>query len=369
MKKTKIGVIGCGNISGIYLQNLTTKFANTQVVACADLDLAAAKARAEEFNIPKVCTVDELLADKEIQIVLNLTIPKAHAEVSLKILDAGKHVYVEKPLAITMEDGKKVLDKAKEKGLRVSCAPDTFLGAGIQTCRKLIDEGWIGKPIGATAYMYCHGHESWHPAPEFYYQVGGGPMFDMGPYYLTALVSLLGSVSRVTGSTSKAFSERHITSQPKYGKVVDVEIPTHICGIMDFKSGVIANITTTFDVWSNDHSKIEIFGTEGTLYVPDPNAFGGSVKVKRFNSSEPMEIPHAFMYSENSRGIGVSDLAYSLTSGRSHRANGELAYHVLELMHAFHTSSDNGLHVMIQSSCERPEPMKSGLMNEGLLWE
>src|SRR5205085_2014545 len=210
MKRTKIGVIGCGNISGIYLQ-AGQRFRNLEVVACADIDVERAKARAAEFNVPRACSVKELLATPEIEIVINLTIPKTHAEIALRTLEAGKHTYGEKPLAVNREEGLKVLQAAKAKNLRVGCAPDTFLGGGLQTCRKLIDDGWIGEPIGATAFMTCHGHETWHPDPEFYYKLGGGPMFDMGPYYLTALVSLMGPLKRLTGAARATFPERTIT--------------------------------------------------------------------------------------------------------------------------------------------------------------
>jgi predicted dehydrogenase len=222
MNKVKVGIIGCGNISDIYFRNLMQTFQITEVAACADLIAERAAEKAKEFNVPKACSVEELLADPEIRIVVNLTIPAAHTEINLAALNAGKHVHCEKPLAITREDGKKVMDLAKEKGLLAGCAPDTFLGGGLQTCRKLVDDGWIGAPVAATAFMTCHGHESWHPSPEFYYQVGGGPMFDMGPYYLTALVSLLGPARRVTGSARISFPQRTITSAPKFGKIIDV---------------------------------------------------------------------------------------------------------------------------------------------------
>ena len=208
MKPVKTGIIGCGNISGIYLKN-AKQLAALELVAVSDLLMERAEAAAKEWEVPKALTVEQLLADPEIEIIINLTIPKAHAEVAFKALEAGKSVYNEKPLAITREDGKKMLALAKEKKLRVGCAPDTFMGAGIQTCRKLIDDGWIGEPIAATAFMMCHGHESWHPDPEFYYEVGGGPMFDMGPYYLTALVNLMGPVKRVTGSARCDLPDPH----------------------------------------------------------------------------------------------------------------------------------------------------------------
>lgn len=365
MEKIKVGIIGCGNISGIYFTNLTKKFAATELVACADLDFDRAKTKGEEFGV-KAVTVDELLADPEIKIVVNLTIPKAHAEVCLAAIDAGKNIYVEKPLAVTREDGKKILEMAKEKGVLVGAAPDTFMGSGIQTCRKLIDDGWIGTPVAATAFMLCHGHESWHPDPEFYYEIGGGPMFDMGPYYLTALVNLLGPVRRVTGSARISFPQRTITSEKKNGKVIHVEVPTHIAGVMDFHSGAVGTIITSFDIWGNNMPRIEIYGSEGTIVVPDPNGFGGNVMVKRFNAEEWTQMPLAFPYDENSRGVGVADMAMSLLTGRKNRASGELAYHVLELMHGFHDASNSDMHYIVESTCERPAALPMGL-TEGVM--
>ncbi|MBW7458727.1 Gfo/Idh/MocA family oxidoreductase, partial [Paenibacillus sepulcri] len=225
MKRVKVGIVGCGNISKIYFTNLQ-KYPELELVAAADLDLSRAEQRAQEFNLDKAYTVDQLMADPEIEIVVNLTIPKAHASVCLQALESGKHVYVEKPLAVTREEGQQVLKLAKEKGLRVASAPETFLGGGIQTCRKLIDDGAIGTPIAVSGFMIGGGHESWHPDPEFYYEVGGGPMFDMGPYYLTAFVNLLGPIRRVTGSAVISYPERTITSEKKRGQKIKVETPT-----------------------------------------------------------------------------------------------------------------------------------------------
>ncbi len=361
VQKVKVGVMGCGNISPIYFKN-SKKLDILDFVACADLIPERAEARAREFDIPKACTPAELLADPEIEVVLNITIPNAHAEVAFRAIEAGKCVYNEKPLTIAREDGQKLLRMAGEKGLLVGGAPDTFLGGGIQTCRKLIDDGWIGEPVAATAFMTCHGHESWHPDPEFYYKAGGGPMFDMGPYYLTALVNLIGPVRRVSGSTRITFSERTITSAKKYGAKIEVEVPTHVVGLLDFANGAIGTIMTSFDVWSANLPRIEIYGSAGSLSVPDPNTFGGPVLVRRAGAQVWSEAPLAFGYVENSRGLGLADLCYALRSGRRHRANESLTYHVLDVMHAIHDASNDGRHVMVESTCERPAPLPMGLM-------
>jgi predicted dehydrogenase len=363
--EVKIGVVGCGNISPIYLQS-GKKFEILDIVACADLIAERARSRVQEFDVPKACTVEELLADPEIEIVLNLTTPNAHAEVALAALEAGKSVYNEKPLAIKRKDGRRIVDLAEQKGLLVGGAPDTFLGGGIQTCRKLIEDGWIGEPVAATAFMMGHGHESWHPDPEFYYKIGGGPMFDMGPYYVTALVTLIGAVRRVTGSTRITFAERTITSEPKYGQKIVVDVPTHVAGILDFASGAIGTIVTSFDVWGGQLPYIEVYGTRASLSVPDPNTFGGPVRIRQAGSREWQEVPLTHGYTENSRGLGVADMAYALRSGRPHRANGNLTYHVLDIMHAIHDASDREEHVKLGSTVERPAPLPVGL-REGLL--
>ncbi len=363
MDKVAIGVIGCGNISGIYLKNLTGVFQNEVVVAaCADLLPERARAKAEEFRVAKACSVEELLADPEIEIVLNLTVPKAHAEISLRALESGKHVYTEKPLATTAADGRRILRMAEEKGLLVGCAPDTFLGGGLQTCRKAIDDGWIGTPVAAVAFMTCHGHEGWHPDPEFYYQAGGGPMLDMGPYYLTALVALLGPVKRVTGSAKASFPERIITSPgPKNGRIIKVEVPTHVSGVLDFASGAVATIMTSFDVWAARLPYLEIYGSEGTLGAPDPNSFGGPVYFHGQGRSEWREVPLSHGYTDNSRGIGVADMARALRQGGPFRANGQMAGHVLEIMEGIHTAAREGRHVALEIACARPEALPPGM--------
>ncbi|MEM7113866.1 MAG: Gfo/Idh/MocA family oxidoreductase [Chloroflexota bacterium] len=356
---TKVGMIGCGNISSIYFK-VAQQLAPIEIVACADINMSAAKERAAEFNVPSVYTVSELLADPDIEIVLNLTTPDAHASVALAALEAGKSVYNEKPLTLTRAEGQQMLALAAEKGLLVGCAPDTFLGGGIQTCCKLIDDGAIGRPLSATAFMMSGGHEGWHPNPDFYYQVGGGPMFDMGPYYLTTLVALLGPVASVSGVTSMGWEQRVIGSEPKRGQIIDVEVPTHVMGLMRFASGAVGSIITSFDMPGGSQSRnIEIHGSEGTLLVPDPNTFGGPVYLRQRGEREWREIALTHGHAENSRGLGVANMALALQTGdhSQHRASGELAYHVLDLMHAFHDASAQGQQVVLESSYERPLPL------------
>jgi predicted dehydrogenase len=358
-KRIKVGVIGTGNILQAYVKGCRA-FDILEIAACADIDRRKAEEKAGSFNIPRVCSVDELLADPGIEIVVNLTVPKAHAEVSLAAIDARKNVYSEKPLAVTCRDGQKILTAAQEGGLRVGCAPDTFLGGGGQTCRKLIDDGEIGESVAAVAFMTCHGHESWHPNPDFYYQEGGGPMFDMGPYYLTALVNLLGPVRRVTGSTRISFPERIATSRWHGGRRIPVEVPTHIAGVLDFVDGSVGTIITSFDVWAASLPRIEIYGSEGSLSVPDPNGFGGRVLLHRAGADGWSEVPLTHS-AEVGRGIGVADMAYAIVHGRPHRASIERAFHVLEVMQAFEEASQGGGHIAIASRCSRPAPLPLGL--------
>ena len=354
----KIGMVGVGAISGIYLKNITEVFKEIELVAVCDLVKEKAEKAKEEYKISKIYdTMQELFADEEIDIVLNLTRPYEHFEVTSAALKAGKHVYSEKPLAATLEEGLELVQLAKSKNLMLGGAPDTFLGAGIQTCRRLIDEGFIGKPVGAAAFMICHGHESWHPDPEFYYKHGGGPMMDMGPYYLTAFINLLGGIKSVTGVTKTTFAQRTITSQPKAGHIIDVEVPTYITGIMEFDSGVVGTLFTTFDVHNRGQARFEIYGSEGTLLVPDPNTFGGPIYLLRQEESDYKEMPILYDYAENSRGLGLADMAKALETGCSYRAGYKQTLHVLEAMTSFQTSSDKRAAVDLETKFTREEPM------------
>lgn len=349
----KVGIIGCGNISKIYLENAAV-FHNYTIEAVSDLVLERAQERAKEYGIPKAYTTEELLNDPEIELVINLTIPAAHADIACQALNKGKHVYGEKPLAVELADGERILALSHDKGLYVGNAPDTSLGAGIQTVRKLLDEGAIGEPLSATAFMMGAGHENWHPDPAFYYKHGGGPMFDMGPYYLTALIHLLGPAARVTGSARISRPERTITSQPKYGEKIAVEVPTQINSVIDFENGTVVSMIMSFDVQSHQLPHIEIYGTEGTISVPDPNTFGGPVYLKKKNQQQWEEVPLIDGYAGNSRGLGVAEMVAAIQEQKKSRVEGALAYHVLEMMHGVYQSSNEQKHVILSSSCQRP---------------
>jgi predicted dehydrogenase len=357
-----IGIIGCGNISGAYL-TAARVFPMLKVCAVADMNRQAAEARGAEFGIP-VKSVEDLLADPQIEIVINLTVPGAHVEVGLKAIAAGKHVHSEKPLGITVAEARMLIDAAAARGLRVGCAPDTFLGGAHQTCRKLIDEGAIGQPIGGTAIFGTAGHERWHPSPAFYYLKGGGPMLDMGPYYITDLVNLLGPVKRVAGLTSRLRAERTITSEPLNGTKIPVEVATHVAGTMEFHSGAIVSIVMSFDIARHDHRPIEIYGSEGALSVPDPNWFGGQIETATASMADWRAAPTLHAYANgNFRMLGAADMAQAIRTGRPHRASGALAFHVLEVMEAFQRSSDAGTAIVIESRPERPAMLPVDLVN------
>jgi predicted dehydrogenase len=355
-RSLQIGVVGCGNISSTYLK-APELFSNIEIVACADIDLARAKAQAERFGVPQVYSVEELLADSEIDVVLNLTVPAAHATISQAALAAHKSVYSEKPLAISSADGKAILETARAKNLHVGCAPDTFLGGGLQTCIQLIHEGAIGTPVAATAFMLNHGMEHWHPDPTFFYQPGAGPLFDLGPYYLTALVAMLGPIRSVAGMSKITFPERVVTSSPSAGRTITVNTPTHITGTMEFANGAIGTLITSFDVWHHRLPFIEIYGTEGSLSVPDPNTFGGPVFLRKAKDEQWHDVPLTHGYTENSRGLGLADMIHGLSMNRAYRANGELAYHVLETIEALLQSAPEGRHIVLKSTCSQPEPL------------
>jgi len=363
-KQINVGVVGAGMISMTYLANLTG-FKAIKVRAVADIVPEKAQKMAQDFNIEKACSVEEVLEDSSIDLIVNLTVPKAHAEVTLKGIEAGKNVYGEKPLATNRDDGKKILAAAKSKGVRVGSAPDTFLGGGFQTARKILDDGWIGKPLAAVAFRADHGPDD-HPNAAFFYQKGGGPLFDMGPYYLTDLVNLLGPAKSVASLSQTTFPERTELSKAPWGRTVKVEVPTLVTGSIEFHSGVLCTTMNTFDVWATHLPHIEIYCTNGSISVPNPNRFGGNVKVRKFDQEEWIDIPPMGGFMNDMmdfRGIGTLDMALGIINGREHRANLELAYHVLDIMQSYNDSAGSGKTVHVESTCRKPAPLPLDPLN------
>ena len=389
----KIAMIGVGDISGIYLKNLTEVFREVTIVGVCDLiperaEKGAAFIKGQHEKgmpciVPKIYgNMYEAFNDPDVALILNLTRPYEHFEVTKQALLHGKHVYSEKPIAVDMEEASELVAIASEKGLLIGGAPDTFLGAGIQTARRLIDSGVIGDVIGADCAMICHGHETWHHDPEFYYKRGGGPMLDMGPYYVTALLNLLGEAKGVIGMTKKFFPTRTITSYPHFGDIVDVDVDTHLTGCIEFSNGAIVQIITTFDVHYTGMARFEVYGTDGTLIVPDPNTFGGPVLLFRKEDMVfgPMidpalikaeeitayrhyrQIPLMFNYRDNSRGLGLADMCKALETGRDYRANSRQQMHVLDILTAFEKSSRQKKYVELSTKYTRTAPMKTAVM-------
>jgi predicted dehydrogenase len=357
-----VGIIGAGNISSQYLKALPS-FEVLAVKAIADVKAEVAEKRGAEFGV-KAMSVEALLADPAIDIIVNLTIPRAHVEVGLRAIAAGKHVYGEKPLGITFAEGKTLVDAAGAKGLRVGSAPDTFLGGGHQQARAVVDSGTIGKVVGGTAFFACPGHEYWHPDPAFYYDIGGGPVLDMGPYYITDLVNLLGPVARVSAFSLTPFAERPIRSEPKRGQMMPVHVATHVTGTLIFQSGPLVTVTLSFDVPKHSHLPYELYGTEASLLVPDPNWFGGEVKIAKPRAEAWEDVPVTLPYADaNYRSLGVADMAHAILADRPHRASGELALHVLEVMEAFDVASKEERVVDIKTTTSRPAPLAESMQD------
>ena len=336
-----VAFIGVGNISGIYLKNITTRFTEMKIVGLCDLVREKAEKAAAEYGIGKIYTdMYEAFDDPAVDLILNITRPFQHYEVTKQALLHGKHVYSEKPLGASIEEGRELVALAAERKLMVGGAPDTFLGAGIQTCKKLIDDGFIGRPVGASGFMMSHGPESWHPDPEFFYKYGGGPMMDMGPYYITAMTYLLGRVETVSATTSRSFQQRTMTCKEHYGEKIDVDVSTFLSGTMRFESGAVGTLTTTFDVWRSTLPCIESYGEKGTLFVPDPNTFDGPVKLYRPEDGEVREMPLLFGNRENSRGLGLLEMARAIRDGHDDFiASSRRTFHTLDVLTAFDRSS------------------------------
>ncbi|MCL2035353.1 MAG: Gfo/Idh/MocA family oxidoreductase [Oscillospiraceae bacterium] len=361
MERTGVGVIGCGVISEIYLENLTTRFSGVQVIGCADTIAEKSKARAAAYGIRQM-TVEEMLACSDIHMILNLTTPRIHMEIALAALEHGKHVYNEKPLCATRKEAQSVMELAKEKGLYVGCAPDTFLGAGLQTARKALDDGWIGRAIAGSAFITTPGHERWHIDPAFYYQPGGGPNLDMGPYYITALVALLGPIKSVNSMSSRAYDKRVVGSGKNAGQIIPVEVDTHYSTSLTFMNGAVITAIMSFDIWATHLPFIEIYGTAGTLTLPDPNFFDGEVLLQSRYEDAFIPIPMQNPFTNhNLRGLGPAQMCHAIRKGTAHCASGELALHVLEVLEAMTQASQSGKTYTCVTSCERPAALPYGL--------
>lgn len=357
LNPTSVGIIGCGVISAVYCRALQA-FPQICLKSCADLNAAAAERRATEFGLSAV-TVDALLADEDIEIVLNLTNPSAHFELNQQILKAHKHVYSEKPMALSMPQAQQLLELADAVGRRVGSAPDTFMGGAHQTALKLLHEGTIGKVTSATAYTMFAGVEKFHARPEVFYQPGAGPVLDMGPYHITHLVSFLGPVAEVRAVAATTWPVRQIQIGPFAGRQFRSEVPTHYVGILGFESGAVGTLIASFDGWAHTHPHLELYGTDGTLTAPNPDYFGGEVRVARLGKSFRVE-PLQFGFAEgNLRGLGVADMVSAIDESRQHRASGELALHVLEVMLAFDRSAQADSAVKVFSRCPAPERLNS----------
>ena len=374
MSNFRVGVIGCGRISDIYLQNCRKSY-GLDVVACASLNDAESRAKAEQFQIPKACAPEEIFGDPEIDAVLNLTVPAAHYAITRKALDAGKHVYSEKPFVTDLHEGRVLLDIAANNGLKVGCAPDTFLGGRWQTVRKLVDQGAIGAPTGVAAFVPTHGTERHNPNPDFYYQKGGGPLLDLGPYYLSAMVFCLGAIKRVCGLSRRTFSARMIENGPRHGEMMPVDVDTHCLSLIEFESGAIGQMMISFDVWDSETPRFEIYGEEGTICIADPdpvhgaNVFHGDVWIRTRDTARWTVQPrpqgrdswqvadNTHGYNHDARGLGLLDMAWAVRNTRPVRASGELAYHVCEAMQGMLSAPQLGQFVDMQSGCGRPRPL------------
>ena len=358
-----IGVIGCGTIASAYLKTLTAA-KGARVVALADLDVARAQALAATFAVPHAMAPDALIARRDVDLVVDLTIPAAHYDVNRRALEAGKSVYSEKPLAATAAEARSLVDLAAGLGLPLGGAPDTFLGSGFQTARAALDEGAIGRPFGAVAHMVSNGPERWHPSPDFLYQKGAGPLLDMGPYYVTALVALFGPVASVVADGGRTWPERTIASGPRAGARFAVEVDTHVTLLLRFASGATATLLTSFDVQASELPRFEVFGEGGTLALPDPNGFAGPVRRRTADDDAWRAVAPVPGFGGNARGVGALELAFAHRAGRAPRASGALAAHVLDVLEGGLTALRSGARVVIASRVDRPAPLSSAELAE-----
>ncbi len=367
MKPVGIGIIGCGNISSAYL-TLAPMFKLLDIRAVSDLNMEAAEERASEYSV-RADSVEDLLAADDIDIIINLTVPAAHFEVTKQILSAGKHAYSEKPFVLTVAEGQELQHLANENGLRIGSAPDTFMGGSHQLARAVIDEGQVGEIVSGTCHVMSHGMEDWHPNPDFFFQSGGGPVLDLGPYYVSNLVQLIGPVKAVTAMASTSFTTRTIGNGPREGETIPVETPTNIHAVLEFHNGALITLGASWDIWSHRHENMELYGSNGSLNVPDPNFFAGEVSVAGQEGTAvkvtPRDHPYSVINSEdnhgtpcaNYRGAGLADMAAAILEGRAHRCSVELATHVVEVLTAILHSAEQRCWVEMTTSCKRPEAL------------
>lgn len=366
MKKLGVGIIGCGNISAAYLR-LAPTFAALEPRAVADLNIDAAMARASEFGV-RAETVDDLLGADDIDVIVNLTVPDAHFAVTRQILMAGKHAFSEKPLVLSLKEAEELRRISNEKGLRVGSAPDTFLGGSHQQARAAVDAGKIGQVIAGSCHFMNHGMENWHPNPDFFFLPGGGPMLDMGPYYITNLVQLIGPVKRVGALTSAATATRTITSEPRSGEVIPVKTPTNIHALLEFENGATITLSVSWDVWGHNHPQTELYGMDGSIFLPDPNFFDGEVRITDSDGNTdvlpPWDHPFGVPNQDNKgrkqanyRTAGLADMAQAIVENRPHRCSLDLAIHVVDVMTSVLQSGESGQFVEMTTTCQRPEPL------------
>ena len=356
---SRVAIVGCGVISRTYAHTMS-QLGFVELAACVDDAPGRAEELASAFGAA-ARSFDAVLNDPDIDAVVNLTPPLAHAAVSRASLEAGKVTFCEKPLGVELAEGRELVDLANARGAALGCAPDTFLGAGLQTARAVIDRGDIGVPLAANAFMLGSGPESWHPNPTIFYQRGAGPLLDMGPYYLTTLVQLLGPARAVSAAARISRAQRPILSEPQRGQLIDVEVPTHVASLVEFESGPIATLVTSFDVQATRYFNIEVYGTDATLSVPNPNTFGGPVRIKHNGDDAWTDIDLLPASLPQQRGIGLADMLWAQRTGRPFRTSGALALHVLELMTGALAASDQGRRIDLQTTCERAAPLPVGL--------
>ena len=368
MKKYKVGLIGCGAISSHYLKFSKTVYSDYfEIVVLGDICVEKAQSRAEEYEIARYGTPDVVYNAEDIDIIINLTVPAAHEEVTIKALECGKHVYTEKPLACSREGMKHIMEVAEKCGKRVGCAPDSFMSAPAQTAKKALEEDWIGAPIGINAICAMRGNEYWRPDADFFYHKGAGPMMDMAPYYLNMFISLVGPIDSVQTMSKITWPERTIKVEPRRGEKIQVEVPTYVTSAMRFENGVIATFVNSFDIWRTQQPHIEVYGEKGTMVIPDPNRYKGDVLIRRFKDTEWRVLPQFVEYADYGRGIGIVDMIRAIEAGVPHKAGLEMAYHTTDVIMAMDEAGECGREIKIESTAMKP----GGLWEtpETILWK